>query len=305
MCADNYLRLASPLSRRGLTYADDVLVTTDHREIFPVINGVACLLAGGTLDDERLHEQALFDSIAVAGIPYFRESMFKKVWDGLEQLLDFKVKAGGVAEMGGGEGHWSRYVKGVRPELDCYVCDLSMKSLVRAPEKLIKVQGDVTKPLFQKESLGLISFWVSLHHLDVDDQRTAISEAARALDLDGILLVLEPNRHFFPRQLLYKTRLGKDVYFDDNEQAIDFCRLSHVAGQSGLQEIGTFFFNPPYNPDFVKMLGRWYVYLPVVEMLHRIGPRLPENFACRQRDMMKYGSLYGVSIFRKTSGEKS
>jgi len=305
MSPNSFPRLISPASRRELR--DDgngCLSTVDRSEIFPVRDGIACLMDEKSIDSVKFREQELFDAHPVSGTAYFQSSFYQDVWNLLMPILPAVSRnRNAAAEMGGGEGHWSRFIRRVCPALDCYVVDLSWKSLQRAPEELIKIQADVAGPVFQRASLALISYWVSLHHLDIREQELALGEAANALDDGGILLVMEPNRNFYPRHIMYQTRMGRDVYFDGKEQAVDFERITKHVTSLGLQHLETLFVNPPYNPSFVKKLRRWRLYLPVVEMLHWMGPQLPAQATGRVSCCLKYLGLYGLAIFRKTPGE--
>ena len=66
----------------------------------------------------------------------------------------------------------------------------------------------------------------------------------------------------------------------------------------------TCFFNPPYNPRFVKKLKNGWVYFIAVEILYLLDRWLISPFfkfpliSCGKK-CKKYFSLYGLTIYRK------
>lgn len=303
-----FKRLVSPKTGLPLRHRDNKLVTDNGEEFFLIHDGIACLLEPDTLDSAKLHEINVFDHLHIQDVAYYREKLFQAIGSKISSILkqDYAgcQKEYIFAEMGGGEGHWARYIKRKFPQATVFVCDISMKTLGRAPKDLQPVCADITRPVFEKKSVRAIAFWVSLHHLEQRERQNALREAADSLEEGGILLVFEPNKLFLPRDILYKTRLGKDVYADEKEQAIDFSEISSIVQSVGLAELGIYFVNPPYNHHFVKKMRRWLIYMTVVEFLYQIdkwilNPVLGSIFSKRQSPLKKYLSLYGLAIYKK------
>ncbi|QWR77078.1 methyltransferase domain-containing protein [Candidatus Magnetomonas plexicatena] len=288
--------LVSPKTGKTLIQRETELITNDGLEKFPIRHGIACLLDDNSIagNSALRHEMEVFDKLQTGeSTPFFREVFFRDMLQVLEKIGFGKT--GSMVEMGGGQGHWAGFVKANLPESDIYVTDLSTQALRRAPGTLHRVFADMTGKVFEQGFLDMVSFWVSLHHLDRGDIEKTLREAFDALKTGGYLLVFEPNSGFFPRSVMYKTKLSQDVYFDENEKAIDFDNLSVIAKGLGFEQLKTTFLNPPYNINFIKKLKRWYIYFPVVEFLHT----LDRLFLNRIVGTTKYTSLYGLAIYRK------
>jgi len=307
---DLFEGLVSPETGCPLKQVNNYLVTIDKTEMFEIQNGIACLLKNNDLDMMKLHELDVFNSLPIKNTSYFRESLFEDINAKVLRLCGQDCRgeqnAFSIVEMGGGEGYWARHIKTKLPQATVFVCDLSMKMLERAARTLKRVCADVTRPVFERKSIRMASFWVSLHHLNATDRERALRESVGSLEDGGLLLIFEPNIMFFLRSILYKSILRKDVYFDEQEQAINFSEISRVLRNLDLVEVGTYFMNPPYNPDFVKKLKRWFIYLPAVELLHQIdrwilSPILGSMLSMRQSALKEYLSLYGLAIYRKGS----
>lgn len=308
MESEIFKRLISPETGLPLRHINDKLITEDGNEIFQIHNGIALLLRQDNLNKAKIHERDVFDRLPIQDVAYFRAILFHEIISKVNFIFKKNhtncQKDLFAVEMGGGEGHWARYFKKDVPYATVFVCDLSMKTLERAPTDLKRVCADITRQIFEKKSIRLASFWVSLHHLGAEDRKNALKEVADALEEGGALLIFEPNKLFLPRKILYRTRLSKDVYFDEKEQAIDFLEVSSIIKNSGLVEVGTCFINPPYNAEFIKKLKRWFIYMLAVEFLYQIdrwvlSPILGGIFYARQSQLKKYLSLYGLAIYRK------
>lgn len=308
MCRDIFEHLVSPKSGSPLKQADGCLVNQDGSESFSIQEGIACLLSADTLDDSKKHEVNIFDSIYIKNVSYMRTCLFEKIMAKVKQVLpnsfDKSKRRSVVAEMGGGEGHWARYVKDHIPHSEVFVCDLSIETLKRAPLHLRRVCADIAGYIFENNSLDLVCFWISLHHLGTEDRINALAKAVEALDDRGILLIFEPNRTFSLRKIMLNTRLRKDVYIDEREEAIDFSGLSVILKNLGLKELGTYFMNPPYNLGYLKKLKHWFIYFLAVEFLYKIDKWLfnlilGDIFSAKQSWLKKYLSLYGCLIYKK------
>lgn len=304
---NNYFKgLVSPKTGVPLRQINDALVTDDGKERFFIKNGLAFLLNPNELDDLKRNEIEVFDNLDFHNVSFFRESLLQNLIQMLSSHFEKSETLGEtfrVTEMGGGEGHFARYIAATFPDSEVFVCDLSSKTLERAPKNLRRVCADVTRPIFERDSISLASFWVSLHHLEKRLWRNALEEVANALEENGILIIFEPNSSFYPRQIMYQTRLSRDVYPDKYEQAVDFLELSALLKDLSLVEIGTYYLNPPYNFAFVRKLKRWYLYMPVVESLHLLDQWILglifKAFFPGPSSLKRYLALYGLAIYKK------
>jgi SAM-dependent methyltransferase len=295
--------LVSPKTGELLIQREGYFSSADEKERFAVEDGIIWLLDAALLDKDKAYEKSLFDSIKIQNVSYVRRVFLNDAFRRISPFFKDK-KTLRIAEMGGGEGHWAGYIKNNLPFADVFVCDLSHKALQRAPKTLNLVCADITCPIFARKSMDLICFWVSLHHLDPASRREALRQASEALIDGGILLVFEPNKKFFLRQIVYKSRLSKDVYPHEREQALDFNELSGDAKRFGLEKNGVYFLNPPYNLRFVRKLKKWILYFAAVEFLYRmdkyiLDPLLGNIFSLKERPSRMRSSLYGFAVYQK------
>lgn len=288
----------SPESGTPLEQAREKLISIDGKEQFFVKDGIAVLLNPDKLDKVKCEEMETFDGLNLHNAPYFRKNLLKRVISQIEL-----GETGMAAEMGGGEGYFARCIAETLPGAKVYVCDLSFRTLQYAPSNLLRICADVTRPIFEKGSLKLVVFWVSLHHLEKHLWRKGLEEAAAALAPNGILVIFEPNDGFCPRRIMYKSCLRSDVYFDKYEQAIDFSEVKGILKDLGLAELKTAFLNPPYNFYFVKKLRRGYLYMPVLECLYLLDRWILDPFIRlflpKKLHIKRYLSLYGLAIYQK------
>lgn len=300
--------LISPKTRKPLQVRCNSLVTEDGQEVFAITEGVAYLLSSDNLDKLKQQELHVFDNIEIKDVSYFRKNLFNYVLNKVNPFLkektsifkrDFKI-----VELGGGEGHWASYAYKEIPNSAVYVCDLSFNTLKRAPKILQRICADVSRPIFERNSIHLATFWVSLHHLKMADRKKALNEIACDLVEEGLLIIFEPNIKFWPRQVMYRSRFRHDVYIDEKEQALDFSEISEICKDLGLIEVTLNFMNPPYNINFLKKLKKWIIYLCAVEFLYRLdkwifNPIFGGVFSNHQNKLKKYLTLYGLAIYRK------
>ena len=308
MAEDFFKYLVSPKTGLPLKEINGKLVTEDKKECFAIRYGVANLLDKDCLGVEGQHEADVFNGMEIQNVSYFRRSLFERIERHIDSFLSETLKCRKdyflIVELGGGEGHWARFMQEKFPEATVFVCDLSHKTLERAPGTLRRVCADITRPIFNKDSISLASFWVSLHHLGKNSRYKALEEVVSFLVEDGILLIFEPNEKFWPRQVMYKSRLSRDVYPDEQEQAVDFSDMATMAESLGLTNIATCFLNPPYNPKFIKKLKKWIFYLFVVEFLYIFDrwimePLLGGLLINNRWYLKKYFTLYGLSVYKK------
>jgi|TARA_B100001971_G_C18233674_1_gene565631 uncharacterized protein YbaR (Trm112 family) len=305
---DFFKGLVSPETRTLLLEKGAKLVSEDGKEEFTIRDGIACLLIPGNLNAEKKHEMKVFDNMKIQNISFFRNSLYDDVMVRISMLINGGSKSKErnirVSEMGGGEGHWTRHVMRKFTNADVFVCDLSFNTLQRSLKPTKRICADATRPIFERGSIHVASFWVSLHHFGECSMREALNETVYSLSRSGILILFEPNSKFFLRKIMYRSRLSEDVYPDEKEQAVNFCDLSKAIESLGMVEVGTYFLNPPYNPDFVKKLKRWPIYMVAVEILYRLDkwiltPVFGSLFSNYQNRLKQYFTLYGLAIYKK------
>ncbi len=238
------------------------------------------------------HEQNTFDTSNLSSDPYFSHDLFKKILKTLQENYDIQSEFN-FAELGGGQGHWANFLQKQIPNSNGFVCDISIKNLEKAPANLKKVYANIIEPIFKQNSMNLLCFFVSLHHIKTNDIVVCLKEAYKALAPNGILLIFEPNKRFFIRQLIYKSPFSKDIYHDEHEQALNFDQIKKISIKMGFKEIKTEFLNPKYNLQFVKKLKLWYLYFPMVQLLYILDKYILIS------KWKKYFTLYGLSIFQK------
>lgn len=298
----------SPISRLPLIREGDTIVTPDGRECYPVEQGELVRLDLLATGDALLREREIFDSLPIQGVSYFHSSAYQLMLASMlgylampKESLQSRFR---FAELGGGEGHCAQHVKKHIKTAEVFICDISSAALARASHLVQRVCADITRPIFEAGTLHAVAFWVSLHHIPEIQRRQALTEAHTALAEGGILILFEPNRDFALRRVLYRSRLRRDVYFDEEETALDFAETTVLAQDVGFTELETVYLNPAYNSDFVRQLRRWWLFLPVVNALFIIGQMIYRFQKKHHSSRMKLVTLYGMSIFRKTSPAK-
>lgn len=300
--------LVSPKTGKALYNINSELITKNGEERFKIKNRIFCLLESDILDEATRHEMNVFDRINTQDISYFRVKLFGEIINKILLFIHDQNKKGlqgfRIVEMGGGAGHWAKHIKEKFVSEKVFVCDLSFKSLECTSGELIPVFADIRCPIFENNSIHLASFWVSLHHLEEEDRTKALKEVAHALVEGGLLMIFEPNIDFWLRQIMYRSRLSRDVYVDEKEQALKFSELTKCCRGLGLTEVSLNFINPPYNINFLKSLKKWIIYLCIVEFLYwldrlifnPIFGNILSNYQCKFK---KYVALYGMAIYRK------
>lgn len=298
----------SPETGAHLRQQGTLLVSSDGREQFPIENHTIMLLGRGPASAENQHATDVFNALAIQDLPYFRSELYTSVLEQAFSRLPAAVLRKNhpfrFAELGGGEGFCARYVKALLGHADVFVCDISRAPLARSPQDLIRVCADITRPIFAPELLQASAFWVSLHHLPEQRRGQAFAEAYCALAEGGVLVVFEPNDGFILRRLLYSSPFRRDVYFDEQENAIDVAATVAMAQNAGFTELETVYLNPPYNYEFVRKLKRWYLYYPAVQTLYFLDKVFetvfrPMPHRKRHDSLKRYFTLYGMTLFRK------
>lgn len=311
--------LVSPLSRSPLFKKGNLLVTADQSESYPFERDIEKLIDHNLADNALRHEKEIFDNLPIQGLSYFRPQLYQYMLKKLQRHIrddrhadperathrqdtDLILKQGDLircAELGGGEGHCAQYLKDYYRPAEVCVCDVSTAALQRAPDSLRRICADITMPIFSSGVLQIAAFWVSLHHIPADRRRMALEEAYKALADGGVLIVFEPSTAFFLRRMLYRSSLRHDVYFDEQECAVEFSELVDMARDVGFEEAETIYLNPPYNTEFVRRLKRWWLYLFVVQLLTFAGFILGRWQNRTHTSALRYVTLYGMSFFKK------
>lgn len=300
--------LVSPRTSAKLYCQNETLCSEKTGECFEISGQVAQLLVRDLGSQNLAVELKAMELLPVFGVSYFREEFLRSVADELYGLVRSAANSPiNIMEIGGGDGQFARnFLKFDRTRV--FIGDISNKFLELAPVGIRKVCCDACFPYYEEGGLDLAAFWVSLHHLPHESQEKALKVAVRSLKNNGLLVLFEPNTFYLPRHLLLKTRLQKDVYFDDEEKPLDFSALRTVIESAGLKEVHTRFVQPPYALPFLKKLKNWPFYFMMVESLYRIDRHLVlpvsnllfTHFPDMRESLRKYTASYFFSVYRKT-----
>ena len=295
--------LASPLTGERLVVDGEFRVTADGTQRYRCVDGIVELLSGDLLDETARHEIDSFAANPVIGTCYFRRGLFAEASSYLRQSLAAFSGELRFAEFGGGEGYLARHIAEDFNSSAVYVCDISRRHLELAPETLRRVCCDVRFPVFQQGALDAGAFWVSLHHFSREDAQRCLSHAYSALRGGGVLMLFEPNRMFFPRQILMKLSfLRRKVYFDEEEKHLCFRDCLQMAREIGFTEISRRFVNPPYSWPFVRKLRAGAMFFVPAEALHlcdRIGLSAAVKALLRAAGWEGCWGLYFLTLLRK------
>lgn len=279
-------------------------------EVISVVDGIVDILDVRNADDALAAELEVFDAIPVEKVCYFKESIFESVFSVLEKHIDVKRNAPlSCAELGGGEGYFAARFKKHFHGSEAYVCDISLKHLQNASGDLRRIRCDIRKPYLRKNSLSAAVFWVSLHHLDVQDMNEAFEQAVKTLKPGGMMIIFEPNGDFLPRRVFMNSSLRHNVYFDHQEKPLKYDDLTAMARAAGMEEVFITAYSPPYNPNFLKLLKKWFLFQAATDALHLfegimrmlLRARLPATALKRDKNkaMLGLGS-YIFAIFKKS-----
>ncbi len=263
--------LVSPKDGSPLEEKANALRSGDNRD-YPIINGVADILDPDLQDAALLAELSVFEEeLPIEGLSYYEPVLFQEAVRVMGDFLSADAPDPVFVEIGGGEGFLARAFHKAFPQGTTYVCDLSMRNLSRAPEDLVRVRCDVRQPYLLPHSVDVAAFWVSLHHFSEKDASLALDQAARIMKPGGLLVLFEPNARFLPRQVLLNTFLKKFVYYDEEEKALDFARVSAQLLSRGFSPVFATGHNPPYNLKFLKALTRfWPAFWAATQIPHAL-----------------------------------
>jgi len=263
----------------------------DDGTIYPQEGGLIKLLDHRLSDLTLEREMQAIDEIPISNDCYFRETLFQRVMEVLSRFYPGQDRPRVCVELGGGSGFFTGALKGKFPESEIYVCDISEKYLLRAPDDLHRIQCDIRYPFIAEGCVDLASFWVSYHHLTREDSRRALDVAAKMLSDKGLLLFFEPNDDFFPRRVLYKSPFAKDVYFDEEEKGISSDLLESDLAAIGFSPIYNASVSPPYSYRFLKNFTLWPLYFSATELFY-LFDRL-------YLGLRSGGAVGGVSVFNE------
>lgn len=264
---DGYDLLACPRTGAPLRRYNDRLEAGGVS--YRLSDGVADLIDPATADPEALREAALFETIPLAGISYFRPEIYKRVCGSIAPLLP-SSHAPVCAEIGGGEGWFARAFLDAFPGASAFVCDVARRPLTLADPRMVRIRADARLPFLQPDTLDVAAFWVSLHHFPVEDFAKCLTVAAGALRPGGVLLVFEPSNHFLPRRLFNHLPIRHLVYYDDDESGVDLRVLTPQCEKAGFRPVSARGLNPPYAVSFLKHFHLWPMFWIAVEALHRL-----------------------------------
>ena len=123
--------LVSPKTGTALREVNGKLITPDGDERFTVQHGIAYLL-DSNLDSTQQSEIDVFDNIDICNVSYFRKVLYKNIMAKVGVYLTRKSMEFGkhfrIVELGGGEGHWARYIKKEYDDAEVFTCDLSFNT---------------------------------------------------------------------------------------------------------------------------------------------------------------------------------
>ncbi|NVK18001.1 MAG: class I SAM-dependent methyltransferase [Methylocystaceae bacterium] len=117
----------------------------------------------------------------------------KRNSDVLKSTLDLSKKK--ILDVGSGEGHLTRMMTEEGGEvigLECTARQLEKAMSYNKVGNETYVDAVAQSLPFEDQSFDIIIFFNSLHHIPVDDQFTALCEAARVLKSKGYIYISEP-----------------------------------------------------------------------------------------------------------------
>lgn len=166
-----------------------------------------------------MNQEKVWDEIAEQW-NNFRQSPFRDVSLEFEGILN-KIKPGKILDLGC--GNCRNILPFAKKGFDCYGIDFSKKMLEYAKKysnknnfKVKLKKARLEKIPFKKESFNYLLSIATLHHLNKNDQKTAVKEMFRVLKKDGIAIISVWNK--WPISLLIKNRYekwskGKKAYY--------------------------------------------------------------------------------------------
>ena len=301
--------LVSPRTGEQLYLKDNKLYSPKTGESFEICDQVAQLLVPEFEEDSLKEEIEAMQNLPIFGVNYFQKKFVQTIADRLFSLVPPRTGPPiNFIEVGGGDGQFARCFLGF-PGVRVFIGDICQKFLDLSPDSIRKVCCDACYPYFSKEGLDIAVFWVSFHHLPIENHNQALKVAVDSLRPGGVLVFFEPNTFYLPRHILLKTGLQKDVYFDENEKPVNPLTLHEQLVALGLREVFTETIQPPYSIKFLKKLKNWWFYFLVVELMYRIDRffilPLTSLFFGRHKALFKwlrkYMASYFLAVYKKPS----
>lgn len=117
----------------------------------------------------------------------------KRNADVLRATLSLKGKK--VLDVGSGEGHLTRMMTKEGAQvvgLECSPRQLEKAQCYETINDEVFLSGVGENLPFPDQSFDIVVFFNSLHHVPVDQQKTALKEASRVLKQDGLVYISEP-----------------------------------------------------------------------------------------------------------------
>ncbi|MBT4934130.1 MAG: class I SAM-dependent methyltransferase [Rhodospirillaceae bacterium] len=183
--------------------------------------------------------------------------------DVLPSMIELKGKK--VADIGCGDGSLTRLM--TRHGADVIGVEPSQEQLERARAAKpagneIYTEGQGEDLSFKDNKLDLVVFFNSLHHIPIDSQDKALSEAARVLKPGGMVYISEPmaeGEHF---------ELMKPVHDETSVRNAACKAIGKAAGHGLTPETETTYLHQSLYPDYDTFRNR----------IQAINPGLDDDF---------------------------
>jgi len=188
-----------------------------------------------------------------------------------------------AVDVGCGEGHLVRLM--TRHGAKAFGVDSSAQQLEQAHAQKpvgdeVYFEGCAEKLPFDSDSVDMVVFFNSLHHVAVDKMKTALQEAHRVLKTAGVLYVCEPvaeGPHF---------ELMRPVHDETRVRAAAYKALQKSARLGFVPQNEFSYTHPALHEDFSTFKDR----------MLRINPHRVDDFAALEGDLQDAFERLGVVV---------
>jgi len=190
--------------------------------------------------------------------------------DVLSSLVDLNNRK--VADIGCGEGALVRLMARHGAKIIGVECNLQMLEKARSAKPAggeFYSEGVGEDLPFDNGKLDLIVFFNSLHHVDMEQQDTAMAEAARVLKKGGQVYVCEPlaeGPHF---------EMMQPVHDETDVRACAYKTIKAATKHGLSEEVEMIYIHTSAYPDFAALENR----------LTTINPHLKDVFAAKKSEI--------------------
>ncbi len=181
--------------------------------------------------------------------------------DVLPSLVELKGKK--VADIGCGEGALTRLMTRHGAKVIGVECSSQQLEKARAAKPAgneMYSQGVGEDLSFENEKLDVVVFFNSLHHIAVDRQDKALSEAARVLKPRGMVYVCEPlaeGEHF---------KLLQPIHDETDVRAAAYKAVKKASDHGLKQEKETTYIHTTFYPEYETFRERIQIVNPDLEV---------------------------------------